>query len=492
MERPRRVARPAAGCASPLVLIALALTAIFTSVQTAVLFTAPLGDIDPVASHTARMAPATMPRGGGVGAQVAAAAAPTTPALRRPLPSAIEARTVIDEELVLAASPSVAASAAAAAPLRLGRREVVVYRRPNEAHKTGGPAGEQVLFRSLIAGLRNCSDVRLTVSEDARAIAGVLRDLGARLHMLFIDQYALDDVLPMRRSDMALWRGTVACRLRLIDYWGTPPPQNWWSLHMHQFLVPFENGYNYRLGFFVAEDGAPAAAREGATRKAQGIVWGKEQKYFRRHAAALRALASSGIRLVATVDAQRMLPGGGDATMRDLFRDSIDNVGHLSQEGWHALLHESAFVLGLGDPVIGPTPVEALAAGCAYLNPVYPAPRQLGQNARVKLRTQHDPLAAVGPPAVLDVQLRGGSAATSWMFDEADLVAKAAGAVKEWQSAPRAPKAWLPEAFRFAAFMLQLRAVLASNFEEHCTARCSGFIKPKGTTTCPPPGGGGD
>ena len=76
--------------------------------------------------------------------------------------------------------------------------------------------------------------------------------------------------------------------------------------------------------------------------------------------------------------------------------------------------------------------------------------------------------------------------------DEADLVAKAAGAVKEWQSAPRAPKAWLPEAFRFAAFMLQLRAVLASNFEEHCTARCSGFIKPKGTTTCPPPGGGGD
>ena len=187
-----------------------------------------------------------------------------------------------------------------------------------------------------------------------------------------------------------------------------------------------------------------------------------------------------------------MLPSGGDAAMRDLFRDSIDNVGHLSQEGWHALLRESAFVLGLGDPVLGPTPIEALAAGCVYLNPVYPAPRQLGQNARVKLRTQHDALAAIGPPAVLDVQLHGGNAATSWVFDEADLVAKATAAVKDRQSAPRAPSSWLPEPFRFTTFMQQLRAVLASDFEEHCTALCSGFIKPKGATACPPLGGGRD
>ena len=450
-------------------VVALLLVAAYTALQSILLLASPLVEVESAASYAVpRPPPQSLP--------------PPPPPPPPPPQRALRAAAT---SIPPAATVSIPPAAAAASRRR--RREVVVYRRPNVAHKTGGPAGEEVLFRSLITGLRNCDDVELTVSEDASAIAGILRTLGARLHMLFIDQYALDDVLPMRRSDMPLWRATIACRLRLLDYWGTPAKQNWWSLHMHQFLVPFENGYNFRLGFYVAPLPPPRTER-----KPQGVIWGKEQKYFVPHIDALRKLSET-VQLVATVDASRMLSGGGDSHMRDLFASSIRNVGHLSQEGWRNLLQESAFVLGLGDPVIGPTPIEGLAAGCAYLNPVYPSPRQLGQNADVRLRTQHDPLADVGPPAVLDVRLNGRG--NSWSFDPPDLVAKATQAVRDRLARPprvAESSSWLPTAFRRESFMKKLRAVLASDFSSHCLASCSGFIRPKGTTECPPPGGGGD
>lgn len=41
--------------------------------------------------------------------------------------------------------------------------------------------------------------------------------------------------------------------------------------------------------------------------------------------------------------------------------------GHLSRQQWHALLAESAFLLGLGDPLLGPSALDAVAAGARLL-----------------------------------------------------------------------------------------------------------------------------
>lgn len=50
--------------------------------------------------------------------------------------------------------------------------------------------------------------------------------------------------------------------------------------------------------------------------------------------------------------------------------------GHLSREEWRALLGSSRFMLGLGDPLSGPSAVDAVACGAVFLNPLYAEPKQ--------------------------------------------------------------------------------------------------------------------
>lgn len=49
-------------------------------------------------------------------------------------------------------------------------------------------------------------------------------------------------------------------------------------------------------------------------------------------------------------------------------------MGHQSPEGWRRLLSESRFLLGLGDPLLGPSAIDAISVGCVYINPTYPKP----------------------------------------------------------------------------------------------------------------------
>ena len=52
-----------------------------------------------------------------------------------------------------------------------------------------------------------------------------------------------------------------------------------------------------------------------------------------------------------------------------------------------------------GDPLMGPSAVDAVAAGCVYINPVLEPP------VRGRFRSQHPFLEAVGPPHVCTVAL---------------------------------------------------------------------------------------
>lgn len=67
--------------------------------------------------------------------------------------------------------------------------------------------------------------------------------------------------------------------------------------------------------------------------------------------------------------------------------------GHLGPEEWQALLGGARFLLGLGDPLAGPSAVDALAAGAAFLCPEYASPKE------TYFHSQHPFLeAVVGPP----------------------------------------------------------------------------------------------
>ena len=50
---------------------------------------------------------------------------------------------------------------------------------------------------------------------------------------------------------------------------------------------------------------------------------------------------------------------------------NIEWNGHLTHDAWENLLGSSKFLLGLGDPLMGPSAIDAISRGCMYLNPVY-------------------------------------------------------------------------------------------------------------------------
>ena len=50
---------------------------------------------------------------------------------------------------------------------------------------------------------------------------------------------------------------------------------------------------------------------------------------------------------------------------------NVEWVGHSNSQGWSNLLSSSKFLLGLGDPLLGPSAIDAIIHGCVYINPIY-------------------------------------------------------------------------------------------------------------------------
>jgi hypothetical protein len=66
-------------------------------------------------------------------------------------------------------------------------------------------------------------------------------------------------------------------------------------------------------------------------------------------------------------------------------------------------LHTSTFIIGFGDPVLGPTLIDALDAGCVFINPTYAKPHKLADIPAFPAHTQHDYGVLLGEPYVYTV-----------------------------------------------------------------------------------------
>ena len=105
----------------------------------------------------------------------------------------------------------------------------------------------------------------------------------------------------------------------------------------------------------------------------------------------------------------------------------------------------------LGDPVLGPTALDALEHGCALVQLKFPKPKVVKSvNPRLPWRTQHDPaVELVGPPWVAATALARFPAAVT-----------AALALQRQQPGP--VKSRLPAVFSDAALVDRVRAWVGS------------------------------
>jgi len=123
-----------------------------------------------------------------------------------------------------------------------------------------------------------------------------------------------------------------------------------------------------------------------------GVIWGKEVSYFRSVPAKELLAAVSRVSRVSTVLR-------ADVTVGVIQSTNVTHHGFLRPREWTALLDGAAYVLGTGDPLLGPSAVEAVLRGSVYIDPVFPTPRvcQQGEPSGCTVASQHAALAAMAP-----------------------------------------------------------------------------------------------
>jgi hypothetical protein len=169
----------------------------------------------------------------------------------------------------------------------------------------------------------------------------------------------------------------------VLDFFGSerlPKEKPSFKVPADRFLTAFGYPGNKFLGYYIDQE--VFDAHRGVTKKQQGVVWGKDPNHFSRRDKVLSHVADR-VLLHSTAS-------------RAVFRhNNVVWHGHVNKDGWVQLLAESKFLLGLGDPLLGPSAIDAISMGCVYINPVHASP------VRGHFKTQHDyAMDKIGAPYV--------------------------------------------------------------------------------------------
>lgn len=151
-----------------------------------------------------------------------------------------------------------------------------------------------------------------------------------------------------------------------------------------RLLTAFGSPWNTFLGYSIEPEFGDL---QTVTKHRRGVIWGKDPRHFEGRQELLRRVADQ-VELHSTAS-------------RPVFNHPhIKWDGHQTPAGWRKMLSQSKFMIGLGDPLLGPSAIDAISVGCVYINPIYKSPvRQIH-------KTQHDYASRViGPPYVCNADL---------------------------------------------------------------------------------------
>jgi len=230
----------------------------------------------------------------------------------------------------------------------------------------------------------------------------------------------------------------IVCRLRPLFFWGNWPrtDPNYgdsnnatpYQYDPRQILAPFPEDYNTFVGFFVhslldennnvddsninstspaenINDAAWTVSSAGKPRTKQGFIIGRKAHLFDdRDKALMQTLLDNGFQLH-SICTGLFHCGGLPA--------GVQIHSNLNPQTYAQFMKEMAFLIGFGDPIVSPSPLEGLAQGAAWINPIVGDNPDTNNNQEDlvrwttghPLRSQHRPLSLLGAPYVYNVRL---------------------------------------------------------------------------------------
>ncbi|XP_068592036.1 alpha-1,6-mannosylglycoprotein 6-beta-N-acetylglucosaminyltransferase A-like [Cebidichthys violaceus] len=294
-----------------------------------------------------------------------------------------------------------------------------------EAAFSGGPLGELVQWSDLISTLYILGHhVHLTVSiPDLKHFLGIekggcpTRHLKVKANLIYTDIAGFKQIQKVLQASWIKYR----CRFRILDTFGTEPDFNhvaWAQKHnLHspfgslnlipiQFYTMFPHTPDNTFLGFVVQHHLRAEETEqlnSTRRQNQAVVYGKRATFWEGKGAYLNVIHKH-LEIHGTVDHSTSIP------------NYVINHGIVKGTEVQVLLKQSKVFVGLSFPYEGPAPLEAIANGCAFLNPrLHPPQSSLnteffkGKPNIREVTSQHPYAEAIGEPYVWMVDMHNST-----------------------------------------------------------------------------------
>ncbi|XP_070587456.1 alpha-1,6-mannosylglycoprotein 6-beta-N-acetylglucosaminyltransferase A [Erythrolamprus reginae] len=291
---------------------------------------------------------------------------------------------------------------------------------------SGGPLGELVQWSDLITSLYLLGhDIRISASlaelkEIMKKVVGNRSGCPTQgdkvVELIYIDIVGLTQFKKTLGPSWVHYQ----CMLRVLDSFGTEPEFNhahyaqskghktpWgkWNLNPQQFYTMFPHTPdNSFLGFVVEQylNSSDIKHFNVIKRQDQSLVYGKVDNFWKDKKSYLDVIHT-----------YTEVHGTVHGTSAVHMPSYVKNHGILSGRDLQFLLRGTKLFVGLGFPYEGPAPLEAIANGCAFLNPKFNPPKSSkntdffkGKPTLRELTSQH-PYAEVyiGKPHVWTVNI---------------------------------------------------------------------------------------
>lgn len=232
----------------------------------------------------------------------------------------------------------------------------------------GGYLGELVQWSDIISTLYMLGH-HVTILTSAHQLRKSIPLDSLQYDLVFTDYTGLFGLRDSQHFPM------YKCRIRVLDSFGTEPIYNFrtrdfqydqsasmfsnWNFEdLRQFWTMYPHTPDNSFLGFVVEP----VTMTTTTKKNQGVLYGKEAYYGYGKAGFLNTLGEM-------IELHSTFKGHGNR-----LPSHIINHGVLSSSELKQLLSESKVFVGLGFPYDGPGPLEALAAGCVFIQPRFDPP----------------------------------------------------------------------------------------------------------------------
>nr|XP_046163411.1 alpha-1,6-mannosylglycoprotein 6-beta-N-acetylglucosaminyltransferase B-like isoform X4 [Oncorhynchus gorbuscha] len=250
----------------------------------------------------------------------------------------------------------------------------------------GGPLGEMVQWADILTALHVLGhNLKISVSlKELQGFLGVPPGRGScpltgplPFDLIYTDYHGLQQM----RQHMGLSLRKHKCHIRVIDTFGTEPAYNhedyatlhgyrtnwgYWNLNCRQYMTMFPHTPDNSFMGFVAEE-LNDTERLGIQRNkvdSMAVVYGKEASMWKLQGKErFLAILHRYMDIHGTVYYETQRPPEVPAFVK--------NHGLLPQQELQQLLRKAKLFIGFGFPYEGPAPLEAIANGCIFLQPMF-------------------------------------------------------------------------------------------------------------------------